>query len=160
MQGITHVSRSASLLETLNSYFVLGRLLGCLLFLHRSQLAASLEVIVARRSAGTPPWLGQRMWSCHWRWESHSSSGSFTHKFVSGLFVTYFGSKATFRGYGIVSTFVLVAFVFINFYRKETGFISDIPTTEDPHQVWRSLPHQSSAELTNYFCRLLKKPVT
>lgn len=54
---------------------------------------------------------------------------------VLGLFVTYFGSKATFRGYGIISIFVLAAFVFINFYRKEQGFISDIPTTEDPHQV-------------------------
>lgn len=50
------------------------------------------------------------------------------------MFVTYFGSKITFRGYGIVCIFVLVAFVFINFYRAE-GFISDIPTTEDPHQV-------------------------
>ena len=54
---------------------------------------------------------------------------------IGGLFVTYFGSKTTFRGYGIVSIFVTVAFVFINFYRKETGFISNIPTTEDPHQV-------------------------
>lgn len=52
-----------------------------------------------------------------------------------GLFVTYFGSKATFRGYGVVCIFVLIAFVFINFYRAEQGFISDIPTTEDPHQV-------------------------
>ena len=55
--------------------------------------------------------------------------------FITGLFVTYFGSKQTFRGYGIFCLFVLVAFVFINFYRKDTGFISDIPTTEDPHQV-------------------------
>lgn len=52
-----------------------------------------------------------------------------------GIFVTYFGSTATFRGYGIVCIFVLVAFVFINFYRKEQGFISDIPISEDPHQV-------------------------
>lgn len=52
-----------------------------------------------------------------------------------GIFVTYFGSTATFRGYGIVCIFVLAAFIFINFYRKEQGFISEIPTTEDPHQV-------------------------
>lgn len=51
-----------------------------------------------------------------------------------GLFVTYFGSKATFRGYGVFSIFVLAAFVFINFYREQ-GFVSDIPTTEDPRQV-------------------------
>jgi predicted MFS family arabinose efflux permease len=52
-----------------------------------------------------------------------------------GLLVTYFGSKTTFRAYGVVSIGILASFVFINFYRKEQGFISDIPTTEDPHQV-------------------------
>lgn len=30
---------------------------------------------------------------------------------------------------------VLAAFIFINFYHKEHGFISNLPTTEDPHQV-------------------------
>lgn len=25
--------------------------------------------------------------------------------------------------------------MFINFYRKDTGFVSDLPQTEDPHQV-------------------------
>jgi predicted MFS family arabinose efflux permease len=54
---------------------------------------------------------------------------------IGGIFVTYFGSTATFRGYGIVCIFVLAGFVFVNFYRKETGFISDIPISEDPHQV-------------------------
>uniref|UniRef100_A0A170W834 Major facilitator superfamily domain-containing protein 6 isoform x1 n=1 Tax=Triatoma infestans TaxID=30076 RepID=A0A170W834_TRIIF len=27
------------------------------------------------------------------------------------------------------------AFIFINFYRRDKGFVSDIPVTEDPHQV-------------------------
>lgn len=27
------------------------------------------------------------------------------------------------------------AFIFINFYHKEHGFITDIPQTEDPHKV-------------------------
>jgi hypothetical protein len=54
---------------------------------------------------------------------------------LSGLFVTYFGSKLTFRGYGVFCFFVLVAFVFINFYRVDQGFVSEIPTSEDPHQV-------------------------
>lgn len=30
---------------------------------------------------------------------------------------------------------VLAVFIFINFYRKDTGFISELPQTEDPHQV-------------------------
>lgn len=30
---------------------------------------------------------------------------------------------------------VLGAFIFINFYRKDTGFVSELPQTEDPHQV-------------------------
>lgn len=48
----------------------------------------------------------------------------------------YLGSTATFRGYGLVCLIVLGAFIFINFYRKdEGGFVSDIPVTEDPHQV-------------------------
>lgn len=51
------------------------------------------------------------------------------------MFVTYFGTTATFRGYGVICILVLAAFVFINFYRKDEGFISEIPTTEDPHQV-------------------------
>ncbi|CAO1421849.1 unnamed protein product [Diamesa hyperborea] len=58
-----------------------------------------------------------------------------------GMFVTYFGSKATFRGYGIACFFVLLAFIFINFYRKEGGFSTDIPTTEDPHQVAEETSH-------------------
>lgn len=36
---------------------------------------------------------------------------------------------------GIICIFVLGAFVFINFYRKEEGFVTDIPQTEDPHKV-------------------------
>lgn len=52
-----------------------------------------------------------------------------------GVFVNYFGSTATFRGYGFFCMLVLAAFVFVNFYRKEEGFVSDIPQTEDPRQV-------------------------
>lgn len=36
---------------------------------------------------------------------------------------------------GVICTFVLGGFIFINFYRKEHGFVTDIPQTEDPHQV-------------------------
>ncbi|XP_073998762.1 major facilitator superfamily domain-containing protein 6 jef isoform X2 [Rhodnius prolixus] len=58
-----------------------------------------------------------------------------------GIFVTYFGSTATFRGYGLFCILVLAAFIFINFYRKDEGFVSDIPVTEDPHQVAEETAH-------------------
>lgn len=45
------------------------------------------------------------------------------------------GTTNTFRGYGLLCAVVLAAFIFINFYRKDTGFVSDLPQTEDPHQV-------------------------
>lgn len=45
------------------------------------------------------------------------------------------GTTATFRGYGLLCAVVLAAFIFINFYRKDTGFVADLPQTEDPHQV-------------------------
>uniref|UniRef100_A0A1B0CTQ3 Major facilitator superfamily associated domain-containing protein n=2 Tax=Lutzomyia longipalpis TaxID=7200 RepID=A0A1B0CTQ3_LUTLO len=60
---------------------------------------------------------------------------------IGGIFVTYFGTTATFRGYGITCIFVLAAFIFINFYRKEGGFVSDIPMTEDPRQVAEETSH-------------------
>lgn len=45
------------------------------------------------------------------------------------------GTTTTFRGYGFVCALVLGAFIFINFYRKDTGFVSELPVAEDPHQV-------------------------
>lgn len=68
---------------------------------------------------------------------------------IGGMFVNYFGTTATFRGYAIICMFVLAAFVFINFYRKEQGFISNIPTTEDPHQV----SHKLIADMSFIFKR-------
>ena len=60
---------------------------------------------------------------------------------IGGIFVNVFGTTATFRGYGVICIFVLGGFIFINFYRKEGGFISDIPTTEDPHHVAEETSH-------------------
>ncbi|XP_048516352.1 major facilitator superfamily domain-containing protein 6 isoform X3 [Athalia rosae] len=55
---------------------------------------------------------------------------------IGGLFVASYGTTATFRAYGLVCIVVLAAFIFINFYRKDTGrFVSDLPQAEDPHQV-------------------------
>lgn len=88
-----------------------------------------------------------------------------------GFFVRYLGTSATFRGYGttlrifpilhtrtfiknstifilfltgIICIFVLGAFVFINFYRKEEGFVTDIPQTEDPHKVSSFTHHNNN----------------
>lgn len=65
----------------------------------------------------------------------HHGLGRGCGAIIGGMFVTYYGTTATFRWYGIACLFVLGLFIFINFYRKEQGFISDIPVTEDPHQV-------------------------
>ncbi|OAD54077.1 Major facilitator superfamily domain-containing protein 6 [Eufriesea mexicana] len=54
---------------------------------------------------------------------------------IGGMFVDAYGTTATFRAYGLICILVLAAFVFINFYRKDTGFVSELPQTEDPHQV-------------------------
>ncbi|XP_016909766.2 major facilitator superfamily domain-containing protein 6 isoform X1 [Apis cerana] len=54
---------------------------------------------------------------------------------IGGMFVNAYGTTATFRAYGLICIVVLGAFIFINFYRKDTGFVSELPQTEDPHQV-------------------------
>ncbi|XP_058805824.1 major facilitator superfamily domain-containing protein 6 [Phymastichus coffea] len=54
---------------------------------------------------------------------------------IGGLFVALYGTTLTFRIYGLICLIVLAAFIFINFYRKDTGFVSDLPQAEDPHQV-------------------------
>lgn len=57
------------------------------------------------------------------------------------MFVSSFGSTATFRGYGLICLLVLGAFIFINFYRVDQGFVSDLPQTEDPRQVAEETSH-------------------
>lgn len=51
------------------------------------------------------------------------------------ILLIFSGTTATFRGYGLCCAIVLAAFIFINFYRIDTGFVSELPQTEDPHQV-------------------------
>ncbi|KAL0269369.1 UNVERIFIED_CONTAM: hypothetical protein PYX00_007127 [Menopon gallinae] len=58
-----------------------------------------------------------------------------------GILVNYCGSTSTFRGYGFTCALVLAGFVFINFYHKDVGFVSDLPPTEDPHQVAEETSH-------------------
>uniref|UniRef100_A0A1A9V2L8 Major facilitator superfamily associated domain-containing protein n=1 Tax=Glossina austeni TaxID=7395 RepID=A0A1A9V2L8_GLOAU len=71
----------------------------------------------------------------------HHGLGRGCGAIIGGMFVTYYGTTATFRWYGISCLFVLAFFVFVNFYRREQGFISDIPATEDPHQVAEETSH-------------------
>lgn len=54
---------------------------------------------------------------------------------IGGMFVAAYGTTNVFRTYGLICIIVLAVFVFINFYRKDTGFVSELPQTEDPHQV-------------------------
>ncbi|KAF4517176.1 hypothetical protein B566_EDAN005608 [Ephemera danica] len=77
---------------------------------------------------------------------------------IGGMFVNYFVvlivdtipcTTATFRGYGVCCLLVLAAFVFINFYHKDTGFVSDLPPQDDPHQVSKNQGR----------CTLVCKPV-
>ncbi|CAG9765197.1 unnamed protein product [Ceutorhynchus assimilis] len=60
---------------------------------------------------------------------------------IGGIFVTTFGSTSTFRSYGLICLLVLAAFIFINFYRVDQGFVSDLPQTEDPRQVAEETSH-------------------
>ncbi|XP_076165616.1 major facilitator superfamily domain-containing protein 6 jef isoform X2 [Ptiloglossa arizonensis] len=54
---------------------------------------------------------------------------------IGGMFVHAYGTTATFRAYGLLCMVVLGGFVFVNFYKKDTGFVSNLPQTEDPRQV-------------------------
>ncbi|EEB15289.1 conserved hypothetical protein [Pediculus humanus corporis] len=60
---------------------------------------------------------------------------------IGGILVNYCGSTNTFRGYGFACALILGGFVFINFYHKDVGFVSDLPPTEDPHQVAEETSH-------------------
>ncbi|TMW43089.1 hypothetical protein DOY81_011831, partial [Sarcophaga bullata] len=71
----------------------------------------------------------------------HHGLGRGCGAIIGGMFVTSYGTTKTFRWYGICCLFVLALFIFVNFYRKEQGFISDIPVTEDPHQVAEETSH-------------------
>ncbi|XP_023311134.1 major facilitator superfamily domain-containing protein 6-A [Anoplophora glabripennis] len=60
---------------------------------------------------------------------------------IGGMFVRSFGSTTTFRGYGLICLLVFGAFYFINFYRVDQGFVSELPQTEDPRQVAEETSH-------------------
>jgi hypothetical protein len=48
---------------------------------------------------------------------------------------------------------VLGGFIFINFYRKEVGgFVSELPVTEDPHQVSQKNFSFAISRIKDSFC--------
>ncbi|CAG9824009.1 unnamed protein product, partial [Phaedon cochleariae] len=71
----------------------------------------------------------------------HHGLGRGCGAIVGGMLVNAFGSTTTFRGYGIACLLVLAAFIFINFYRADQGFVRDLPQTEDPRQVAEETSH-------------------
>ncbi|XP_043226876.1 major facilitator superfamily domain-containing protein 6-like isoform X2 [Amphibalanus amphitrite] len=52
-----------------------------------------------------------------------------------GIMINYIGSQVTFRIYGFLSLLVLALFVFINYYKKDTGFQTNLDPSEDPRQM-------------------------
>ncbi|XP_033218871.1 major facilitator superfamily domain-containing protein 6-A isoform X3 [Belonocnema kinseyi] len=65
----------------------------------------------------------------------HHGLGRGCGAIIGGMLVASYGTTIVFRTYGFVCLLVLGGFIFINFYRVDTGFVSDLPPTEDPHQV-------------------------
>ncbi|CAN7984094.1 unnamed protein product, partial [Ixodes hexagonus] len=60
---------------------------------------------------------------------------------IGGIFVNYFGTQVTFRGYGFACLLVLVAFVLINYYRKDRGFAAFSDDDDEPHLVVEESSH-------------------
>lgn len=62
-----------------------------------------------------------------------------------GVLVSSIGTKSTFTCYGVVCLVTLGAFGFLNFYRKETGFITELPQDEDPHKMMNDYGEEAGA---------------
>ncbi|GFT76367.1 major facilitator superfamily domain-containing protein 6 [Nephila pilipes] len=59
---------------------------------------------------------------------------------IGGIFVYYFGTQVTFRGYGFASLIVLILFVFINYYKKDKGF-SSFQDDQEPEAIVEETAH-------------------
>lgn len=59
---------------------------------------------------------------------------------IGGIFVNYFGTQVTFRGYGFACLIVLILFVFINYYRRDKGF-SSFHDEQEPETVVEETAH-------------------
>ncbi|GIY39928.1 major facilitator superfamily domain-containing protein 6 [Caerostris darwini] len=57
-----------------------------------------------------------------------------------GIFVYYFGTQVTFRGYGFASLIVLILFVFISYYKKDKGF-SSFQDDQEPDAIVEETAH-------------------
>ncbi|CAN7980921.1 unnamed protein product, partial [Ixodes pacificus] len=60
---------------------------------------------------------------------------------IGGIFVNNFGTQVTFRAYGFACLVVLVAFVFVNYYRKDRGFAAFSDDDDEPHLVVEESSH-------------------
>lgn len=60
---------------------------------------------------------------------------------IGGIFVNHFGTQVTFRGYGFACLLVTVAFVMINYYRKDRGFVAFRDDEDEPHLVIEETSH-------------------
>ncbi|XP_077483126.1 major facilitator superfamily domain-containing protein 6 jef [Amblyomma americanum] len=60
---------------------------------------------------------------------------------IGGIFVNYFGTQITFRGYGFACLLVLIGFVFVNYYRKDRGFVAFREDEDEPHLVVEETSH-------------------
>ncbi|KAG8179905.1 hypothetical protein JTE90_006268 [Oedothorax gibbosus] len=59
---------------------------------------------------------------------------------IGGIFVNYFGTQVTFRGYGFASLIVLILFVFVNYYKRDKGFAS-FQDDQEPDTVVEETAH-------------------
>lgn len=60
---------------------------------------------------------------------------------IGGIFVNYFGTQITFRGYGFACLLVLIGFVFVNYYRKDRGFVAFREDEDEPQLVVEETSH-------------------
>ncbi|XP_076310035.1 major facilitator superfamily domain-containing protein 6-like [Tachypleus tridentatus] len=70
----------------------------------------------------------------------HHGLGRGCGAILGGVFVSYFGTQVTFRGYGFACLIILILFVFINYYRKDKGFTS-FQDEQEPEMVVEETSH-------------------
>ncbi|XP_022242313.1 major facilitator superfamily domain-containing protein 6-like isoform X2 [Limulus polyphemus] len=70
----------------------------------------------------------------------HHGLGRGCGAILGGLFVSYFGTQVTFRGYGFACLAVLIIFVVVNYYRKDKGF-SNFQDEQEPDMVVEETSH-------------------
>ncbi|XP_076324445.1 major facilitator superfamily domain-containing protein 6-like [Tachypleus tridentatus] len=70
----------------------------------------------------------------------HHGLGRGCGAILGGLFVSYFGTQVTFRGYGFACLIILIIFILVNYYRKDKGF-SNFQDEQEPETVVEETSH-------------------